>query len=365
MNFAIQKNILIYRLGSLGDTVMALPCFHKVRQCFPGADITLLTNKPVQSRAAAIASVLGSGGYFFNRTLSYPVGSRNMKELGRLILQIRRLKIDTVVNLAAARSKSSALRDYWFFKLAGVKHFVGFPNSPADFEVDVDPTTGRLEWEAKRLARRIHPLGSIDLTEESYWDLRLTESERTTAARLLEGPFCPGGTIAVSLGTKNQSNDWGIGNWLSLTNKLRTELAGWKFLVVGAPDEKAAAETLCKVWGPNSSNLCGQATPRVSAAILKSATVFVGHDSGPMHLAACVGTPCVGLFSARNLPGQWFPRGRFNELLYHETDCAGCGLETCFAQQKKCILSITVNEAEMAIKKIVHKRPGYTKLLLK
>jgi ADP-heptose:LPS heptosyltransferase len=68
-----------------------------------------------------------------------------------------------------------------------------------------------------------------------------------------------------------------------------------------------------------------------------------------MHLAAAVGTPCVAIFAARNIPRQWFPYGPAHRILYHRVECAGCGLETCIEQQKKCILSITPDEVLTAI----------------
>ena len=45
---------------------------------------------------------------------------------------------------------------------------------------------------------------------------------------------------------------------------------------------------------------------------------------GPMHLAAAVGTPCVAIFAARNIPRQWFPYGAHHRILYHRVECAGC-----------------------------------------
>lgn len=349
-----KERILIYRLGSLGDTIMALPCFHKVRQSFPDADITLLTNHPVMSKAASIESILGSD-YFFDRLLTYPLGSRNIKFLAKLIKQIRTLKIDTVINLTAARSKMSVKRDYWFFKVAGVRKFIGFPSTIEDFEVCIDPLTGYKEWEAKRLCRRISLLGLTDLNDESSWDLRLTNAELQTADLLLSDIYNSNSLIALSVGTNRQATDWGFNNWASLLHRLSSALKNWRLVIIGATEDAKLAEELMLVWGHNSLNLCGKTTPRVSAAVLKKAKIFLGHDSGPMHLATCVGTPCVAVFSARNLPGQWFPRGTANEILYHQTDCAGCGLEVCIVQQKKCILSITIDEVERSVLKIINK----------
>ena len=70
-----------------------------------------------------------------------------------------------------------------------------------------------------------------------------------------------------------------------------------------------------------------------------------------MHLAAAVGTPCVAIFAARNIPRVWFPYGEQHRVVYHEVDCMGCGLETCIVEGKKCILSITVAEVMVAVER--------------
>jgi len=50
--------------------------------------------------------------------------------------------------------------------------------------------------------------------------------------------------------------------------------------------------------------------------VLRLVDVFLCHDSGPMHLAAAVGTPCVAVFSRHNPPGRWFPYGPDHTVLY-------------------------------------------------
>jgi ADP-heptose:LPS heptosyltransferase len=63
-------------------------------------------------------------------------------------------------------------------------------------------------------------------------------------------------------------------------------------------------------------NLCGKLTPRESAAVMQRATLFAGHDSGPMHLAAAVGTPCVAMFGDFNPPKKWHPFGAQHRLIH-------------------------------------------------
>jgi len=348
-----HKKILIYRLGSLGDTVIALPCFHKIRECFPDAEITLLTNRPVMSKAAPLEAVLGNK-YFFDRVMDYPVGTRNPWTLVALLKRIRSLEIDTVINLTAARSRMSAYRDYLFFRVAGVANMIGFPKDQYDFEVHHDKVTGNAEWEAFRLSRRINALGDIDMEKECYWDLKLTAAELNAANKAI-GKISPGSLmLAACVGTKMQSKDWGIHNWLALFTRLGSALPNWKLVLVGAADEVPLADECLAAWGGEGLNLCGTTTPRISAAVLQQANIFLGHDSGPMHLAASVGTPCVAIFSARSLPGQWFPRGKDNRILYNHLECAGCGLELCVEKEKKCLVSITIHDVETAVIELVN-----------
>ncbi len=89
---------------------------------------------------------------------------------------------------------------------------------------------------------------------------------------------------------------------------------GYALLITGAASEyersNAIAERMESVPGSGPVlNLCGQLQPRESAAVVSHAKIFLGHDSGPMHMAAIVQTPLVAIFSARNMPGIWYPQG--------------------------------------------------------
>ncbi|TAE28695.1 MAG: glycosyltransferase family 9 protein [Cytophagales bacterium] len=353
-------NVLIYRLGSLGDTVIALPCFHKIREHYPNATITLLTNRPVAHKAAPIEAVLGEG-YFFDQILAYPIGTRNPFLIVEIIRKIRSLSITTVINITAARSLMSIERDKWFFRAAGVRELIGFPDKPEDVTLFCEPSTGEFEWEAKRLARRLAPIGMPDLTNDSNWNLRLTLSEYSQADNFLRGVAGNTPLLAISAGTKMQAKDWGESNWQALIKKLGAYLPDWTLVMLGASDERDLSERCLQCWPGTSINLCGQPSPRVSAVVLQKARLFVGHDSGPMHLAACVGTPCVAIFSARNLPRQWYPRGDSNKILYTPTDCAGCGLEVCIKEKKKCISSISVDQVFQSIVSILGGKMNETK----
>jgi ADP-heptose:LPS heptosyltransferase len=87
----------------------------------------------------------------------------------------------------------------------------------------------------------------------------------------------------------------------------------------------------------------------VSAAILAQARLFLGHDSGPMHLAAAAGAPVVAIFSARCRPGQWFPGGPRTTVLYPTAFFDPNRMEDA-SHQREAIESITVESVAFAAK---------------
>ena len=297
------KRVLIYRLGSLGDHIVALPCLHLVARMFPSAGRRMLSNVPVSAKAPAAAAILtGSGlvdGYF-----RYTVGMRNPFSILRLWAQLLLWRPDVLVYLTAARGVEVARRDRLFFQLCGIRrrNQIGVPDT-ADLQsnrLQLDGWT--YEAEAARLARNLSPLGDAHLESPESWNLHLTEVERRRALDALapagDAPF-----IAVSLGTKRQCNDWGAERWRALLVRLGAMLPGYALLLNGAPDEREISEAAADGWREGNAgpvlNVCGVLSPRESATALARAAVYIGHDSGPMHLAAAVQTPIVAIFSAR------------------------------------------------------------------
>ena len=114
--------VLIYRLGSLGDTVVALPCFHQIARVYPDAERCLLTNIPVHSKAATAFSVLEGSG-LVHSFLRYPASTRSLSELIALQRAIRAYRAQVLIYLTARHTAGEVLRDAAFF------HFCGIPQS--------------------------------------------------------------------------------------------------------------------------------------------------------------------------------------------------------------------------------------------
>ena len=344
------KKVLIYRLGSLGDTVVALPCFHLIARAFPHAERVLLTNYPVHSKAPASAAVLGGSG-LVHGYMRYTVATRRIGELLRLAWQIRRFRFDLLVYLMTVRPLKNVRRDRLFFSFAGVRMIMGLPGEE-ELKYRFDPATGLYESEAFRLARAIGRLGDAHPEDIANWNPLLNAAEMEAAARAL-GELAGRPLIAVAPGAKAPANDWEQENWRDLLGRLSLKFPSHGLVMAGAKEDAAVCEYAARDWAGAKVNLAGKLNPRESAAVFSRAQVFIGPDSGPKHLAASVGTPCVCVFSARNLPGVWFPPGERNEIVYHRTECYGCGLDTCIEMSKKCIRSVTVDEMEQAVDRVL------------
>jgi heptosyltransferase III len=349
------ERVLIYRLGSLGDTLIALPALHLVARAFPNAERRLLTNFPVNTKAPPAAAILENTG-LIHGYFRYAVGTRRVQALFQLWWQLLRWRPQVLVYMGSNRGTESARRDASFFRLCGVRRLIGVPLTEDMQHNYWDEREQVFEPEGARIARNLAELGDAHLDSPASWDLQLTPAEHARAGEVLKstaGRFI----IAVSVGTKVQSKDWGRDNWRVLLNKLAGLYPEAALALCGAPEESDASEFAAAGWREESNgpvvNLCGLLTPRESAAVFARARIFVGHDSGPMHLAAAVQTPCVAIFAARNKPRVWFPYGNQHRVIYHQTDCWGCGLETCITERKKCLTSITVDEVVTEVSAIL------------
>ena len=345
------KRVLLYRMGSLGDHLVALPSYRLVQRAFPTAERRLLTTIPVANVAASAQSILENTG-LVDDYITYQGGERGPWALLKLAWKIRRWRPDVLVYLSGPLKRVE--RDRIFFRLCGVRRQIALPLGEAAQNKPLGLRNGVpwFEQEGVRLARVLRELGGLGdahLENPANWAPDLTAGEREVAARLL-APMHSQAFFGFSIGTKLQSNQWGSDRWQAFLQQLGSAWRGYGLVLVGAADEYEASEAIAHTWRRLSQagpvlNLCGHASPRVSGAVLEHASMFFGHDSGPAHMAAAVGTPVFAIFGARNPAGQWVPYGQHVQIVQHWVDCGGCLLDTCILQKKRCILSISVAEA--------------------
>lgn len=312
---ATPRRVLIFRTGSLGDTAFNLPIFHHLNRIWPNAEKRVLTNFPVAAEAAPLQAVLGESsfaqGYF-----AYPGGTRQVGEIAALARRLRAWKPDVAIYANECRGRAGTLRDGLFLRLCGARRVYGLPLTAAHRRHIFDPETGLYEREVSRIARTLSGLGPIDIDAADNRSLALSTSELADADALLADWQGRDRFVCFSPGTKQASKDWTDPNWKAVLENISKALPDIGLLTIGAPQDAARSDRLSEGWSGRVLNACGKTSPRQSAALMRRGALFIGNDSGPMHLAAAAGLSAVAVFSRHANPGVWFPLGTTHRIFY-------------------------------------------------
>jgi heptosyltransferase III len=298
------NRLVIYRLGSLGDTIVALPFFNRIAELYPNHERIILTNVPISSNAAPILSVVGRR--LVHRAIAYPIGTRCPAALWELRGRLRALDTIEIIYLMPSRGMFGVYRDVVFFRICGFGRPIGVPWTRDLDTCRISPQTGEEEPECERLARALVDLGPINLRDPALWDLHLDANETAAGLRAVE-PFRGRPFVAINMGGKAPEKDWGVENWRRLLREMSIHNPECGLLVVGASEDSERVVVATDTWAGPVIDGCGRLAPRESAAAMKEAALFIGHDSGPLHLASAVGVRCVGLFGNFNRPRKWHP----------------------------------------------------------
>lgn len=333
--------ILVYRIGQLGDALVSVPSVWLLRQNFPEAQIDLLTNKPAMPAAITTADVFKGTGLFTNTHL-YP-HSKNLFSLIlgmiALLTKLRRVKYDAVAYLApSGRTRWQIRRDRIFFRTAGIKKIWGaqFVNIPNDHQ-KLLPLGKR---ESEILAERLNLFDLKPVARLLRYDLNLTEAERQEAYSHYLAPIVTNRKflIAVCPFSAQPATRWPLERYVTVLQELSRSYGCWPLIVGGRYDWEQGEYIIGRVG--SGINLAGFLDIRQTAAIMTYCTLYLGNDTGAMHLAAAAGLPCVAVFSARNIPGKWYPAGNRNRILRLAVECEGCQLHICTKERMRCMTEI-------------------------
>ena len=351
----MRETIVILRTGSLGDTVVALPAFRHIRQLEPDSRVVLLTNIPTDGgvKAASSYQVLAGSGLVDDYAEYRP--PRRAADVAWLVNYFRRERPRRLYYLMPERSFAQRLRDRIFFSVAGIPEIRGLAISDRYDKPRLRDDRGSWESESVRLLRMVGGAPG-DIGREDF-DLHLQSGERARAQQAL-APLGASRYLLVSLGTKLPVKDWGDDNWRAALTVLSARLSNTGLVMIGSADEFSRCESLADHWSGPVINLCGKLTPRESGAVASGAAAFLGHDSGPAHLAAAAGAKVVTVFSGRSLPGIWFPYGNEANVLWKQTDCSNCGLSVCEKEAMRCIRSIAPDSVVTKVLSVVATASG-------
>jgi heptosyltransferase III len=335
-----------------------------VRNHFSEARFTLLCDRH-PDHDYVLAPELLAGAGLYDEFLYYPVNSTGLGSLVglldhlRLLFTLRQRAFELLVYLAPSRRTPPQVeRDRRFFSAAGIQRVLGlrgFPRFPSkNGSQPLPPTSSEADLLLARLAADGVP---VPPPGKQSFELKVGDLEEQQVLAWLRTLPPDGGRpwVGVGPGSKMPAKRWPLERFSQVVAQLVAEHDVWP-VVIGGPSDRALGDALLAEWG-RGYNAAGALALRSSAAALKRCVLYLGNDTGIMHLAAAVGVPCAAIFSAREVPGRWYPNGNGHRVLRSSIDCEGCGLLACTEKRSECLRRITTSAVFAACAEILSARP--------
>lgn len=275
--------ILIVRLSAIGDAIHGMPVACALRARFPEAFLAWA----VEDRAAALLQ----GHPALDELIVLPRGW--LKSVGgvlRLRRRLRAARFDVALDVQGL-TKSALLA--W---LSGAPRRIGYAGAAGRelsqwLNNELVETTG--PHMIDRYVQLLRPLG-IESPEVRF-DLPEHEADRAAAEQIVRQTGLSEGFVIVNAGAGWPSKLWPAERYALLSAHLGRAWGLPTLAVWGNAVERARAERIAS-GSDGFARLAPETSLTVLAALARRAKLFVGSDSGPLHLAAAVGTPCVGLY---------------------------------------------------------------------
>jgi ADP-heptose:LPS heptosyltransferase len=352
--------ILVYQIGSLGDTIVLIPALRAVRAHF-GRDAHLAVLHNVNHAGLVTTREVLECTQLVDDFIPYqfeePV-TRRVRTACSLWRQLRARRFDAVVSLLPSERSPAALRrDAWFFRTCGIPRVIGFQTVPDSVvRPREDGRAMPAQNEALILLQRLRDSG-IAAEANGHLGIPLLQpsrADRNAAAEWLAARrrHPQRALVAVCPGCKKPANSWPLERFIGLCRRILSA-GNAEVVILGGPADRTSAQRLLAELGAELGgeilNAAGEFSVAGSAALLSQCRLLVGLDTGTSHLAAAVGVPCVVIQSANSYAGHWDPLGESHTVLRQSVPCAGCLCSECPVAGHPCMTGITVDEVWRAV----------------
>jgi heptosyltransferase-3 len=324
--------ILLFRTGSIGDNICALPSIAAVRKTFPSAQLHILTNAG-GSNLVSLQHLLHED--YHNRIIDYQ--GYNARQLFKVI---KKEKYDLIIELPQDQARlKPQVRNMIFFRLAGIRSGIGWQVNTIFSFRQVQEKKMSFISERERLLKLLakHNIHGEDLIfplRSTADDIRVVDTflERLPSKKI----------VALVPGAKRLQNRYPFERFQALASWLLEK--NYAVLIIGGPEDVERGTELSAVAG--TFDATGKFTPAQSAIALSRCLLTISNDTGPMHLSYAVGTPVIGLFSSRDFQEKWFPPSGNIALRNYNVHCSLCFSETCM--NNICMQGIPLDKVKEA-----------------
>ncbi len=315
----VPKRVLVVKLSDIGDVLTATPALRALRESFPAACLEVLVppnSAPVLAKSPLVDEVIIFDKFQYDRPID-ALRPSSLADLLRFARDLRRQRYDCLVILHHLTTRWGTLKYAALALTSGAKVRVGLDNGRGWF-----------------LTHRVRDGGFGARHEVEYWlDVVGTIGAETGDASLemtigendqipMTDDQCPLVAIHPGSGGYSLARRWSAEGFAHVADAL-AEHHGARIVLVGTAAD--GVSQVASLMRSEAVNLEGKTNLSQLAAILERCDIFIGADSGVMHLAAAMGTPLVAIFGPSNHRawGPW-PRDGRHIILRADLPCSPC-----------------------------------------
>jgi heptosyltransferase-2 len=337
------KKILVMRYRFIGDTVLTVPFLRNLRRAFPEARIDLMLEPFSGQVIEGCPYVDRIIPFEINTIHRYSTRSRRGKLAGYVHYwrQIRRERYDAAFVLK--RSLSSALL-VW---AAGIPRRIGFSTEGRKILLTDSVAYRRDRHEVQNFLDCLRALG-IPVSSEELELWPAPESDAKIRSLFHGQGWQPEDLkVIIHAAASLPAKQWPLERFAAVMGHLQKRYRA-RFIYTGAQEDGLLYQEIERHGAFGGLNLCGKTTLRENLSVYRAADLFFGVDSGPMHMAAAVGVPVVGLFGPTD-ERKWGPWGEGHTVITRRLSCHPCKPHKC--RDNKCMREISVEEALKVVDK--------------
>ena len=295
---ARSPRIALVKLSSLGDVIHALPVARALRRAYPGAELTWI----VEARERAVIEghpdldrVLAVDTRRWRRLLRRPAGAREVwREIRQLRASLRAGRFDVALDL------QGLVKSGLIAAATGAPVRIGFAAGGCRERLNALFTNRRVlpppsaAHVVEQYLSLLAPLGLAPGTPEFHVPVRPAADRRMEEFLVEHGVKRGDRLVAINPGASRADKRWPLPHLTALADRLAAE-CGARILLVWGPQEAHMARQIRD--GLSARALLAPPTDLDElAGLLRRAALVVGNDTGPLHLAAALGAPCLGLY---------------------------------------------------------------------
>jgi len=321
------KRILVIKLRYLGDVVLSTPVLPPLCKQFPEAKMTFLVNP-------GTAAVLQDNPYLDE---VWVLPRQSWWQQFRFIQHVRDAKFDMVIDL------TDGDRSAFLSWVTGARVRLGYNRDRrwrGKFYSQVLPSAYGSMHMVEYHQQAIASLGiheSVGLPEVYvHSEMRQPDEEELGDFFAKNQPL-----VLLHPTARYVFKAWPLERFATLADWLSGQ--GIRVGLIGSQREILIGQQIMNLTKHKPVNLMGKTRLSQLVALMRGSLLLIGNDGGPIHIAAAVGCPVLGLFGPTN-PAVWGPRGSNVKVIYKGLDCRGCFYPGCSRGEESCMRQISVEE---------------------